>query len=89
MNQSLFFGNANTIQSWVGGGSRLTDKLVKLEDALALADELYLSVLTRLPTQEEKDETAAYLKDRASDRPAAISELVWALVSCNEFRFNH
>ncbi len=89
VNQSLFFGNANTVQNWVAGGSRLTDKLVKVEDALTLADELYLSVLTRLPTQEEKDQTAGYLKDRASDRPAAISELVWALVSCNEFRFNH
>jgi hypothetical protein len=90
VNQSLFVGNGSTLQGWLAaGGSRLTDRLVPLDNAGALADELYLSVLTRLPTQEEKDEIAAYLKDRASDRPAAIGELVWALVSCNEFRFNH
>lgn len=90
VNQSLFFGNGGTVLGWIAaGGNRLTDRLSKLEDPAALADELYLSILTRLPTQEEKDETASFLKDRASDRPAAIGELVWALVSTSEFRFNH
>jgi hypothetical protein len=67
----------------------LTERLVKLEDAAALADELYLAVLTRLPTQEEKDDVAAILTERAAERPAAIGELVWALVSSTEFRFSH
>jgi hypothetical protein len=67
----------------------LTDKLVKIDDPAVLSEELYLAVQTRLPTQEEKDEVASYLKDRTSDRPAAIGELVWAIVSSNEFRFNH
>jgi hypothetical protein len=90
VNQSLFFANGNTVQGWVGaGGSQLTSKLASLEDAAALADELYLSVLTRLPTQEERDEVAGFLSDRAADRAAAIGELVWAVVSSNEFRFNH
>jgi hypothetical protein len=90
VNQSLFIGNGGTMQGWVAaGGNHLTDKLAALEDVGALADELYLSILTRLPAQEEKDEIAGYLKDRTSDRPAAIGELVWALVSSNEFRFNH
>ncbi|MCI0360439.1 MAG: DUF1549 domain-containing protein, partial [Planctomycetaceae bacterium] len=89
VNQSLFFGNGGTVLGWVAaGGNRLTGRPAALDDA-ALTDELYVSVLTRLPTQEEKDDTAAFLKDRASDRPAAIGELVWALVSSNEFRFNH
>jgi hypothetical protein len=90
VNQSLFFGNGGTVQGWLApGGNHLTDKLAKLDDPAALSEELYLSVLTRLPTQEEKDEAANYLKDRTSDRPAAIGELVWAVVSSNEFRFNH
>jgi hypothetical protein len=90
VNQALFFGNGSLVQSWlVPAGGNLTERLAKLDDAAALSEELYLSVLTRLPSQEEKDEVAALLGERLADRPAAITELVWALVSSNEFRFNH
>ena len=47
-----------------------------------------LSILTRFPTPQEREQVASYLKDR-TDRPAAVSELAWALLSSNEFRFNH
>jgi hypothetical protein len=90
VNQSLYFGNGNVLQSWLApGNNRLTDRLAKLEDTAALSDELYLAILTRMPLPEEKDEVANYLKDRTADRPAAIAELVWAVISSNEFRFNH
>ncbi len=91
VNQSLYFGNGRTVlkAGSAPAATGLTDRLVKLDDPAALSEELYLAVLTRLPTQEEKDEVANYLKDRTADRPAAIGEMVWAVVSSNEFRFNH
>jgi hypothetical protein len=90
VNQALFFGNGSVVQGWLAASAgSLTDRLAKTEDGAALAEELYLSILTRLPTQEEKDDVAAYLADRKDDRPAAVGELIWALASSNEFRFNH
>ena len=60
----------------------------KNEDSAALAEDLYLSILTRQPTDAEKEGVATFLKDR-TDRPAAVGEMIWALASSNEFRFNH
>ena len=40
------------------------------------ADELWLSVLTRKPTDEERRELAEYLSKRPAERAAAIQELV-------------
>ena len=90
VNQSLYFGNGATVDGWLkAGGESLPVRLGKLEDPLALADELYISVFTRPPTDVEKQDVANFLKDRAADKPVAIGEMIWALLSSSEFRFNH
>ena len=66
----------------------LADRLTKRQDAAALADDLFVSVLSRPPTAEETAAVAAAL-DGAEDRPALVRELVWALIASGEFRFNH
>jgi hypothetical protein len=63
--------------------------LLNTQDPKQLAEELYLSVLTRRPTAAETSEVETYLAPRAEDRPAAIKELTWALLTSSEFRFNH
>jgi hypothetical protein len=60
-----------------------------LTDDKALSDELYLSVLTRMPSAEERKDVTAYLRTRSADRLAALQELAWALLASAEFRFNH
>jgi hypothetical protein len=62
---------------------------MQLKETDAIAEELYLSILTRLPTADERKETADYLKGRTTDRAAALQELAWALLASAEFRFNH
>jgi hypothetical protein len=90
LDQTLFLTNGGVVRGWLAPrpGS-LIDRLVALKDDNAIADELYLSVLTRLPSAEEKNDVGAYLKTRAADRPAAFQELAWALMAAAEFRFNH
>jgi hypothetical protein len=47
------------------------------------------SVLSRFPDAEENKVLIAFLTER-SDRPAeAHRQLVWALLTDSEFRFNH
>jgi hypothetical protein len=66
----------------------LVDRLGQLNDA-QVADELYLSILTRRPTAEEAAETQAYLKAEAARRPVALGHLAWALAASTEFCINH
>jgi hypothetical protein len=90
VNQALFFGNGGLIEGWLKPADQnLTARLVALNDSDALADELYLSVLTRRASDVERQNVAAFLKDRADDRAAAIQEMTWGLMSSSEFRFNH
>lgn len=88
LDQTLFLKFGGTIRGMIAprAGS-LTDRLAKLTDADKLAEELFLSVYSRLPTADEKKDVADALK--TSDRTTAIQELVWALLASSEFRFNH
>ncbi len=89
LNQALFFGNAGVVEGLLKPvPGNLTDRLSKLSDPQAVADELYLSVFGRRPTKDDESAVAKFLKDR-QDRAAAIQELTWSLMSSNEFRFNH
>ena len=88
--QALFAANGGSINAWVAPASgNVTERIIKNEDPNTAADELYLSIFTRMPTEDERAEVANYLKDRAMDKPAAAQELVWALLNSAEFRFNH
>lgn len=71
----------------------LTERLAKVQDASQLADELYLTVLIRHPTDEERSEVAAHLNRVPSatemQRQLAVKQLVWALAASTEFSINH
>lgn len=67
----------------------LVDRLLKLKDAAALADELYMSVLTRKPTDEERSAATEYLAKNQERRQAAVTNLAWSLLACTEFCVNH
>jgi hypothetical protein len=85
MDQALFLANGPTVRSWlVNRPGSLVGRLANLSGS-ALADELYLSVFTRLPDDEERKEVADFL----ARQPGAHAELAWALLASTEFRFNH
>lgn len=88
--QALFFANGGVVRGWVAptAGS-LTDRLAKLADAKAAAEELYLAVLTRRPSEAEAAEVQRRLAARPTEKAAVAQELVWALLASAEFRFNH
>ncbi|MEZ6061734.1 MAG: DUF1549 domain-containing protein [Planctomycetaceae bacterium] len=87
--QALFAANGGSINSWVSPGNTATNRVIQQNDPKLAAEALYLSVLTRLPTEEETADVVNYLAARESDRPVASQELVWALLNSAEFRFNH
>lgn len=86
VNQSLFFGNGGLVEGYVTSESA---RLAQIADLNALADEIYINILSRLPSDAEKAAVAAHLQGRDADRALAIREMTWGLLSGNEFRFNH
>ncbi len=90
LDQTLFVSNGPTRRQWLApGATNVTGRLAKAKEDAAVADELFVSVLTRRPSADEVKLVADYLKGRDKDRPAALQELAWALLASAEFRFNH
>ena len=90
LDQTLFLLNGAVVRDWftVRPGN-LIDRLNAEKDAGRVAEELYLSVLTRMPSAEERKEVADYLTRRGDNRLTALQDYAWALLTSAEFRFNH
>jgi hypothetical protein len=89
---ALFVLNNDTVLEWLKPrDGNLVDRLVGLESPAELAQLLYLSVLSRLPTDAEQAEVKQYLGNMALnlDRPTRVGQLVWALLASTEFNVNH
>jgi hypothetical protein len=88
---ALFLSNERMILGWLSPKleNGLVARLDKMTQSDEMAEELYLSVLTRLPSAEEKAELAAHLRRRGEARTQALEELAWALLASTEFRLNH
>ena len=87
--QALFLVNGTQLQSWLAPqGENLVARAAAASDPVATADELYLSILSRPPSEEEAAEVGAYI-ETVGDPVVAIQEIAWALLSSAEFRFNH
>ncbi|MFN5299871.1 MAG: DUF1553 domain-containing protein [Planctomycetaceae bacterium] len=91
--QSLFLANDPAITQMVRPKAGNTvDRLLKLpaDNIPAIAEELYLSTLTRLPSPEDLADVQALLAGAPAEARAELFyELVWATVTSAEFRFNH
>lgn len=87
---ALFVLNDSTVLGWLDlQKGNLVERLSKLDQPAELADELYLSVLSRIPSSEEKSEVTDYLAAHSAERNKAIGHLVWALLASTEFSVNH
>ncbi|MBC7968404.1 MAG: DUF1549 domain-containing protein [Fuerstia sp.] len=67
----------------------LIDRLMAMTDGQLLAEELYLSVFTRKPTDDERTELVAWLAQHSDDREKAIKMWAWSMLTSMEFVVNH
>jgi hypothetical protein len=88
--QALFLANSETVSEWVPAKlGNLTERLLAMKDSKQLADELFLSVLSRFPIEEERQIVAEHLDAAGEDRGKAVVALVWSQLASAEFRLNH
>lgn len=67
----------------------LVERLVKSANAASAADDAFLSVLARLPTDDERSQFKQLRADSKLLATQQYQEFVWALLCSAEFRFNH
>jgi hypothetical protein len=86
----LFSNNAQVMQEYLADRTdRLVGRLKAAKDPRAQIELAVRSTLCRPPTEEEYKVMGEYLQ-RRSDRPVeACQQLVWALLTSAEFRFNY
>ena len=85
--QALYFENDGTVRGW---SAVLAGRAAALPEVKAAAEEIFLSVLTRMPSGDEVAELAATIAARPPDKKTeALTNYTWALVTSAEFRFSH
>ncbi len=90
LKSSLFLLNDTLIMDCLQSApGNLVDRLTQATDAASVANELYLSVLTRKPSAEEAADVDDYLKKNADRKQAAVTNLAWSLLASTEFCLNH
>jgi hypothetical protein len=90
LRSSLFFRNSDHVQ-WAlqARAGNLVERVMKLGEPAVMAEELYLSTLTRLPDAEEKMLFAEWMEKHAADKNKAVGDFAWALLSSTEWFLNH
>ncbi|MDA0283242.1 MAG: DUF1553 domain-containing protein [Planctomycetota bacterium] len=87
---ALFWRNADLMQALLQRRpGNLMDRLMHFEKPSQIIDELYLSVLSRFPSDEERSVMTAYLEASDADRETALRDATWALLTSIEFYVNH
>ena len=91
VNEALLFSNNNKIvvDFLVDNDSSLLGKLKKQSKTEEVIDMMFRSVLCRPPTADEQIIMQEYLNKRSDRKSKACEQMLWALITCSEFRFNH
>ena len=91
VDEALFFSNNDRIDNDLlrDSGDRLVGHLKAIEDPAEAVTAAFEAVNSRLPTADERKAIIEYLASRTEDRPAAMKQVVWALLTGPELRFNH
>lgn len=85
----LFTNNQNVQKDLLEGAGTLAAKLKHEPDLVRRADLAVRATLCRAATPDEIQTLADYMRRRADRADAACQQIVWALLTSAEFRFNH
>ena len=86
--QRLYLLNSSQIQRRIDQGPAL-QAIYGKTDAHAALTSLYLTILSRYPTEAESKIAAAYAHDAGLNRRQAAVDVAWALINSTEFLYRH
>ena len=90
LRQGLFLTNNKKLDELLKPEKENTTALLlKQPGPREQVDAAFIKVLGRLPDRDEKRATLDFMAERLKNRETAVRELLWALLTSAEFRFNH
>jgi hypothetical protein len=90
MTQVLHLYNGDTVNKKLQAAGSAAEKAMAEADNAKVVDDLYLTALSRMPTDDERRKLAAELAAAKPDeRRQAIEDLYWSVLTSREFLFNH
>jgi hypothetical protein len=88
--EALLLSNGDRLNDLLNdGGDRLVGRLAKSTNRDEQVDLAYRSILSRPADDEERTLLADFLDQHQENPVEGCRELVWALLTGAEFRFNH
>ncbi|HLB73987.1 MAG TPA: DUF1553 domain-containing protein [Sedimentisphaerales bacterium] len=87
--QSLHMLNSSHIQRKIEQGPKLRSLLRGSQTAAEIINGIYLTIVSRFPTEDECKTMAAYAGPDRTRRREAVMDLIWALVNSAEFLYRH
>jgi hypothetical protein len=91
VSEALLFSNGPAIEKdlLADGGDRLLRRLTQVKNDEEAIDLAVRTILCRPPRDEERKLLGDYLRQRANRPGEARRQMVWALLTSAEFRFNY
>lgn len=88
--QRMHLLNSSHIQRKIENGPRFREMIrTSGRNPRALIGNIYLTVLSRYPTQDELVTAEGYAKTSGQNANQAASDLIWALINSKEFLYRH
>jgi hypothetical protein len=87
--QELFMLNSSQVLRKIQQGPKLAAMMRQIRNQRDLVSQLYLTILSRYPTDGEWALVAARSKSGSARGQAATTELVWTLLNSSEFLYRH
>jgi hypothetical protein len=91
VDEALFFSNNDRIDNDLlrDSGDRLVGHIKELKNPAAAVKAAFEAVNSRQPTNDELTAMREYLESRKENESAALKQVVWALLTSPELRFNY
>ena len=87
--QQLHLLNSSHIQRKIEQSQKLQSLMRSSSSPREVVAGLYLTILSRFPTEEELNIVAAYSQSGTGTRREALVDLTWALINSAEFLYRH
>ena len=89
LSQALSLINGNSITACIERGKNLKTWTTEDQDTAKVIRSLYLTSLSRLPSDTETAAFTETLRTHAGGPSVALQDIFWAVLNSNEFLFNH
>jgi hypothetical protein len=87
--ERLYLLNSSQVQRKLEQSATLQALIQARGDAVALINSLYLTILSRFPTEDEVKAITAYTQTAPGNRRVVALDVAWALINSAEFLYRH